>query len=240
MAKVYWKFLVSYDDTNTIRSWFNRSPWQIGEWREVVGPLNLCYWGFHASQRAIDALRYIPGNIVAQVEGAGEQISDEDKTAFERMRLLRAWHWTSKASIEIAVAAAELVLPVWTEQYPDDDRPADAIAAVKAWLANPSGEAAEMAAKAASNANTAWAATWYASYITRYAARYAGKAAAETAAGVVGATIGADRATISIARDVITHAMSTTTHHAASLAIYDSIEAAMQTIIAGLEEVPHV
>ena len=45
----------------------------------VEGPIKLCEWGLHASERAIDALRYAPGNMIGRVVLSGEIIRGDDK-----------------------------------------------------------------------------------------------------------------------------------------------------------------
>ena len=45
----------------------------------VEGPIKLCEWGLHASERAIDALQYAPGNMIGRVVLSGEIIRGDDK-----------------------------------------------------------------------------------------------------------------------------------------------------------------
>ena len=45
----------------------------------VEGPIALCKWGLHASERAIDALQYTPGNMVGRVVLSGKIIRGNDK-----------------------------------------------------------------------------------------------------------------------------------------------------------------
>ena len=45
----------------------------------VEGPIKLCSWGLHASERAIDALKYAPGNMIGRVVLSGEIIRGDDK-----------------------------------------------------------------------------------------------------------------------------------------------------------------
>jgi hypothetical protein len=60
-----------------------------------------------------------------------------------------------KGYVSYAVFAAELVLPVWEKQYPNDDRPRKAIEAAKKCIDNPSEENRAWAARAARDAS--WA-----------------------------------------------------------------------------------
>ena len=91
-----------------------------------------------------------------------------------------------KQCVEWAVLCAESVLPIFTERYPDDDRPAKAIAAAKAWILNPSATAAD-AARAAADA-AAYADAAYASAAAYAAdAAYASAAAASASAAYAAA-----------------------------------------------------
>lgn len=91
-TQLRYKFLVA-----GIRSRFDHSPWVIGEWRNVgPGPIELCHRGFHCSDHPITAMRYVPdGTILAVVETAGGHKSDRYKSAWRRMRIVRAYTWTA-------------------------------------------------------------------------------------------------------------------------------------------------
>jgi len=69
---------------------------------------------------------------------------------------------SKEQAVRIAIGEAEIVLPIWNAAYPTDNRPAKAIEAAKAWLANPSVKTAD-AAYAVINAVKAAA---YAAYAT--------------------------------------------------------------------------
>ena len=88
--------------------------------------------------------------------------------------------------VRFAIGEAELVLPVFEEVYPSDDRPRKAIQAAQEWLVNPNKVYADAAVEAAA---AAWAAadTAYA----RAAAAYAAARAAYYAAAAAGAADGA-------------------------------------------------
>ena len=92
------------------------------------------------------------------------------------------WDWanwvvthamTHAQKIQYAVFAAEQVIKIYEDKYPDDNRPRKAIEAAKEYLKNPS-NAATKAAKAANDAaaNAAANAATYATYAT-YAANAA-------------------------------------------------------------------
>ena len=64
-----------------------------------------------------------------------------------------------KAAVRFAVYAAEKVLHIYEDEYPEDKRPREAIEAAKAYLENPKADAIAYAARdAAYDAYAAWAA----------------------------------------------------------------------------------
>ena len=65
-----------------------------GKLMHCKGELVLCENGLHASQRAIDALKYAPGPIVQRVELSGTRIDSEDKACARSRRCL----WIADAS----------------------------------------------------------------------------------------------------------------------------------------------
>ena len=102
---------------------------------------------------------------------------------------------STKTSLQIAIRCAESVLPIWSEQYPDDNRPALAIAAAKAVLDDPSDENKQAAAR---GADAAWAAdakaaAWAAARAAK-AAAWAADAAADADAAWAAADAAATRA----------------------------------------------
>jgi hypothetical protein len=50
----------------------------------------LCKRGFHASERAIDALTYAPGGVICRVELRGEIVTDTDKAVASERKVLWA------------------------------------------------------------------------------------------------------------------------------------------------------
>ena len=112
--------------------------WKVGEWCKIDGALEMCANGFHASVRPIDALGHVSGEIIAEVEVQGEHEEQTDKQVWSEMRIKRAWLWKKEDSVSLAIFAAELVIGVYEEKHPNDDRPRKAIEAAKAWLADPS------------------------------------------------------------------------------------------------------
>ena len=118
----------------------NIGPWTVGEWRTHHGALAMCAYGFHASVRAIDAMRYVCCEILALVEVGGKHLEQDDKQVWKKMRVVRAFKWEKPDSVALAIYAAELVIGNYEKEYPDDKRPRLAIEAAKAWLNDPTEE----------------------------------------------------------------------------------------------------
>lgn len=224
MSETLWKFLVMHN--GSICSQADESSWQIGVWRELDLPIERCYRGFHACRRAKDAFYYVHGDSIAQVEGAGESIDGgDDKTVFQRMCIRKAWHWTATDSVQLAIATAELALPIWREQYPNNDRPDRTIAAIKAWLIDPSNEATSLVNE------------WL-HKITDMAATLSESTRAVNALYTIAAAVRAvDDARMWGAYSSRAAACALVWASEAGVK-NEAIEAAMQAIIAGLEEIP--
>lgn len=88
---------------------YDKSSWTVGEWRDMADEfedefgykwtprVSACECGFHASPTLLDAFQFVEGAVIAQVETDGDEDDDREwhgeKTAFERMRLVRVWSW---------------------------------------------------------------------------------------------------------------------------------------------------
>jgi hypothetical protein len=93
-------------------------------WYKIDGDLEICENGFHASQNIIDAMIHVACGYVAKVQVKGKSIIEKDKECWEQMRIIE-WHkWTKKDSVALALFAAEMCLPNFEKEYPDDKRPA--------------------------------------------------------------------------------------------------------------------
>ena len=64
----------------------------------------LCYTGFHASLRLIDALRYAPGDKVCYVELSGEIIEGDDKVVASERKVI----WMADAKLAIKIFAIQI------------------------------------------------------------------------------------------------------------------------------------
>ena len=65
-------------------------PWKRGEWRKHPDKLVMCESGFHASKRAIDAMGYVPCEVIAKVEVRGRHLTQSDKQVWSEMRVVKA------------------------------------------------------------------------------------------------------------------------------------------------------
>lgn len=166
MKQMLWKSMKSGLMSNS----GNIGSWVKGEWRTHDKSLKMCQSGFHASVRAIDAMRYVDCEVLALVEVKGKHLEQDDKQAWEKMRVVKAYEWTKKDSVGLAIFCAELVIGIYEKKHPDDKRPRKAIEAAKAWIENPTEEnskAAAYAAYAAASASaSAYAASAYAASAT--------------------------------------------------------------------------
>ncbi len=188
-----YKFLCLID--NEIRSESGDCIWHIGEWQSVRdNELIICENGFHCSRTCYQAFTYVQGEILAQVEVSGASIVNDDKEAWQKMRLVRVWRWQKHDSVALSIFAAELVLENFEKMYPDDKRPRAAIDAARRWLAAPTEENAEsarsaaMAARSAEwsawsawSAESAWAAEWSAAMAGEWSTARAARSAARAA-----------------------------------------------------------
>ena len=127
-----WKFLVR-DVSGNIVSKRDGSRWVVGEWREHEGVLEECI-GFNCSPTIPQALGFVQGTVLAEVEYDGDAIESENKVTARRMRLARVWDWGTAESVRLAVDAAESVIGLYESSYPADGRPRAAIEAAKRWL----------------------------------------------------------------------------------------------------------
>jgi len=160
--------------------------WKIGKWCHVGGAIELCKNGFHASPTILDAMAYVSAGWICRVKVRGNCYMGNDKSAWSDMIIVKRYKWTKKMSLALAIYAAELVLPIFEKEYPEDMRPRDAIAAAKAYLKRPciKTKTAAYAAYTAAAAAAAYAAARaaYAAARAAYAAADAADAAAAAAA----------------------------------------------------------
>ena len=152
-----------------------------GETLTIGGPPVLCQYGLHASRRAIDALKFAPGNIICRVHLSGEILEEHDKAvATERSTI-----WIADANDvlrQFARSCALSVAHLWNmppivRQYletGDESIRAAAWDAARAGARAAAWDAAWDAARAAARA-AAWdaarAAAWDAAWAAAWAAQ---------------------------------------------------------------------
>ena len=153
---------------------------KVGKWYKAEGDLKICKNGFHCSQNIIDAMGFVNMEVLAKVEVRGKSIIQDDKECWEEMRLVKTYKWTKKDSVSLAIFAAELVLPNFEKQYPNDKRPREAIEAAKKVLKNNCKKNRDVAARSAA-AESAWSAAWSAAESAESAAMSADTSKARNA-----------------------------------------------------------
>ncbi len=133
--------------------------WKVGEWKRVDGELNLCKNGLHCSRLVQDALNYVKGDVLAEVEVRGNHISDDDKECWREMRVVGTWGWGKRESMMLGVISALACLKNYEKKYPDDDRPRKAIEAAQTVIENNTQKTRSAASAAWSAARSAaWSA----------------------------------------------------------------------------------
>ena len=177
--KHYYKFL-EYKDGKIVSAHGDQE-WEIGKEYSVSGKVEACENGFHASETIVQALSYVNGNVLAVVTASGDSDNRYDKVYYRSITIKRAYHWRLEDSIALAIYAAEQVVGIFEDEYPNDPRPRDAIKAAKAYL-RCIHNGTEVSAYAATNAeraayNSARAATYARAADSAYAAIAAAYAA---------------------------------------------------------------
>ena len=146
----------------------NDFKWEVDRWYHQDGKISCCNNGFHASERMINAMGFVDCEVLALVEVKGDCEKEKDKQCWSDMRIVKAYKWTKKDSVKLAIFAAELTIKNFEKKYPNDKRPREAIEAAKNWLKNPTEKnrsaarsaalSARSAASAARSAESAWSA----------------------------------------------------------------------------------
>jgi hypothetical protein len=141
-----------------LKSAFDGYQWEIGEWQKTEC-VELCH-GFNCSRRIIDAMGYVSGEILAEVEVRGKHFNGDDKSTHAEMKIVRAWKWQKEDSVALSIFSAELVLKNFESKFPTDDRPRKAIKAAKNYLAKQTAENQSAAWSARSAARSAAWSAW--------------------------------------------------------------------------------
>jgi hypothetical protein len=158
--------------------------WTKNRWRSISGDLMPCENGLHLCRRQ-DLLTWL-GPEIWEAEYEGELVEADDKVVVRRARIVRKLDtWNERTARLFAADCAEKVLPIFEKQYPNDERPREAIEAARAYARGEIGNAASDAARAAAWAAARYAASDAAWDAARYAASEAAWAAASDAAWAV-------------------------------------------------------
>jgi hypothetical protein len=112
--KRLWKSLHFRD--GRIVSARDKSPWVIGEWREVPAPVRECV-GLNCCKNIYNAFCYVNVEVLAEVEIDGTIIHGNDKTTAQRMRIIRAWKWKKADTISTIVYTSKKLVKL-LEEYP--------------------------------------------------------------------------------------------------------------------------
>ena len=188
----YYKFL-RLKDGQVISDW-DGSAWKKDEWRDIAYNPVLQAQGFYASDCITDAVQWF-GNVLAEVEVRGLSAPGRVMSAHQGMRVIRAWKFSGQDWLDLAIYAAELVLPIFESRFPDDNRPRTAIGSgFASEAAEAAGNAADNGARSAAHAARAAAATADAMTRKADAAAYAAQAvkSADGAAHGISAAARAD------------------------------------------------
>src|ERR1700682_5822490 len=105
------KFLRS-SDGRTIKSQSGNVTWRMGEWQHFSKSLVMCNAGLHCSPKITQALSFVQGEALAEVEVRGKNLKQVDKEVWSDMCITKAYRWTKEDSVALAIYAAELVLPI--------------------------------------------------------------------------------------------------------------------------------
>lgn len=124
MNAIQWKFLELVD--GKIRSVHGDCTWKIGKWQKPVKDLDICARGYHSSSTIPEAHACVRGDVLAQVECKGKQEDLDIKSAWENMRIIKAYRITWAAIDQYFLRALEVSL----EENPDQSNAAQIAKAI--------------------------------------------------------------------------------------------------------------
>jgi len=172
--------------------------WKPGDWEDAgPGELVECDHGIHAATIR-QLLRWLEARLYVLEPAEGtDRLEGDKKTVLRRARLVRPVEtWTETTARLYAADCAEMVLPIYEDEHPDDDRPRRAIEMARAYVWEEATDE-ELDAAHAAVEDAAHAAVRYAVEDTSWAA--AGAAAGATALDAWSAA----RAAAGVARDAV-------------------------------------
>jgi hypothetical protein len=219
--------------------------WKIGKWQKPIKDLVICERGYHCSKTIYQAFSYVQGEILCQVECKGKKLKGTDKEVWENQRVVRAWKWTKKDSVALAIYAAELCIENFEKAYFENKRPREAIEAAKKFLKYPTKANKKAARSAAWSARSAAKSAAWSAWSARSAA-WSARSAAESAArsavwsersAAWSARSAAESAARSAARSAVWSAAESAARSAARSAVINKISKWMNERLKVLKEI---
>lgn len=95
-----YKFL-ELKEGNIVSGFNHNFIWETGKWYKVNGKLEMCVNGFHCSKKPLDALSYVQGEILAEVEVKGKSLKRNKKECWREMRIVKAYKWQKKIALPL-------------------------------------------------------------------------------------------------------------------------------------------
>jgi len=130
---------VKHEDKNMQIAWHFTDGWRLRDgqplkigktYKHAAGDLKMCYSGYHASPRLIDALKFAPGSVLSVVECGGKIVRDTDKVVCTERRVLYA----EDVNTTLHAFACEVALHGLCDFEVTDDRSYAAIDTKLSWL----------------------------------------------------------------------------------------------------------
>lgn len=117
---------------------YDHSEWIIGVWRTNPYPVVEACKGLNCCEFIIDTMKYVSGEIIAQVEYKGKTIIRPDKITAQDMRIIKSWKWNAFITTSIAYYAASLVEDNYTNMFPTDYRLKSCNKTISRYISDPS------------------------------------------------------------------------------------------------------
>jgi hypothetical protein len=109
-----WKFLRYID--GALWSEVGSQQWEsFGRLYSVHGRIKFCRNGYGCSPSIAQAMAYVWGEAVAEVEGNGTSDYEADRCVHREMRVNRAWRWTPQETADLLTFAADEVSTLLSE-----------------------------------------------------------------------------------------------------------------------------
>lgn len=172
----YYKFLTEHNTGGYSDFVYPVKPDGSTKWLTCDGPLRMCDNGFHLAPENnlvpfIQSQLFLAEYTGDILEDWGEILDDDEKICCRKIRLIRKIEsWDEKAQRLFAADCAEHVLHIFEAEFPNDKRPRETIAAVRAYAR---GEITSAELWVAARATAARAAAARAAADATYAAAYA-------------------------------------------------------------------